>query len=187
MILGLEPPYRPEVGASWALPPSGDDEDGTDAPNRVAEAAAGLAAFLIGAVDRDGWPTTPSGEVLRFDVIQPLSRAEILKGGGPGPDENVDDHVRKVQARELYLRCKLPTARAVAAGPDDEEAAGRLLYILWRSAPGRERPDEPTAAEKWTMLRNWVAKGGADQPLGHGCLDFTTHGEIWRPAKSSAE
>ncbi|MEW4567111.1 hypothetical protein AB1L88_04520 [Tautonia sp. JC769] len=60
-------------------------------------------------------------------------------------------------------------------------ADGRVLWVVWDAAPGAEGSGEPTAIEKWEMLRNWISSGGIDRPLDQGALGFTTRGPVWLP------
>jgi hypothetical protein len=69
--------------------------------------------------------------------------------------------------RKLYIYHQLPDSQ--------------VLWVVWDAAPGAEGSSEPTAEEKWDMLRNWIASGGIDRPLDQGALGFTTRGPVWLP------
>lgn len=76
-------------------------------------------------------------------------------------------HPYQGDPRKLYINHKLPD--------------GQVLWVVWDSAPGSEGSSEPSANEKWDMLRNWITSGGIDRSLDPGALGFTTRGPVWLP------
>ncbi len=76
-------------------------------------------------------------------------------------------HPYQGDSRKLYINHKLPN--------------GQVLWVVWDAAPGSEGSSEPSALEKWEMLRNWIASGGIDRPLEPGALGFTSRGPVWLP------
>lgn len=51
-----------------------------------------------------------------------------------------------------------PSVRAILVGDDERQLFVQfepVTRVKWGSAPGNEAPDEPSAREKWQIVRNW--------------------------------
>jgi hypothetical protein len=179
--------YR--VPVAWArLPGERDvllDEDGVILPLDEVEIEPLKHALLLKGLDL---PLIP------IEGLDPPSRPR------PGyawtaPEESpeagrADERVRAATRLAAFLQSSLsrePRPIAPALRPDlihFEAAKKESLFvrnaeqewIYWDQPPGRERPGEPTASQKWSDLREWAVRREAATTRKKHYLGFTKDG-----------
>ncbi len=133
-------------------------------------------ATVLAPDDVDSEHLGPIARILGTGLGPPIdSRPGVVwkseHAGSIGPDPRIVAAARLAGFLERQANPRTPRIARIIVSDFEKRGlfveTDRGLVIWWRSAPGDERPDEPTAATKWAMLAAW-ASARATESLPEG-------------------